>query len=258
VIIRFLVIGETAILFLLALLVVGLLRSHAEILQRLSHMGHADPDHDATPTGDEIAPGLAPLPSIDLQAARPQISSISGVTLDLERIEVPISGNGGYRLLAFLGTGCLSCLDFLTELRDGQPPAIPERVELLVITKDPAEENLARLREAGPFEVPVIMATPAWEQCGVPGSPYFVLLDGMTGTQIGGGSASRWDQVGSLLSDTLAEIDLGQELQRVDRRGRRRSRLGREEEELVRAGVSPDHGSLYAPVPFDAPHPESS
>ncbi len=49
------------------------------------------------------------------------------------------------------------------------------------------------------------MSTQAWEDYGMPGSPYFVLVDGAAGRVAGEGSATSWQQVVRLCGDASAD-----------------------------------------------------
>ena len=80
------------------------------------------------------------------------------------------------------------------------------------------------------------MSSDAWNDYGVPVSPYFVLVDGPTGTIEGEGAASTWSQVGSLLSRAEADVEAENE-RRIDA-------------DLDAAGISPNDPSLY---PHDLP-----
>ena len=257
-VITYLVVAETVILGLVVTLVVGLLRSHAEILHRLTHVATTSPEAVETVTarGDEVALGLAPMPSEEaVPDDVPPLPDISGLSLELEPVDIRIGEGRRHALLAFIGTGCLSCLDLWTALSSPEPPRFPSNVDVVLVTKDPDEENLAKLRELRPPGFPVVMASTAWSVCDAPGSPYFVLVDGNSRKPIGAGSATRWEQVISLMKDGLAEVELARELSATDqdrkKKSQRQSVLEREDAELRRAGVSPDDPSLYAPVAFE-------
>ena len=68
------------------------------------------------------------------------------------------------------------------------------------------------------------MSSEAWEDYGVPGSPYFVLVQ--DGAIRGEGVATTWSALTSLVSDAVEE-----------QRGL--------DERLAAAGIGPDHPSLY-------------
>ena len=84
------------------------------------------------------------------------------------------------------------------------------------------------------------MSSAAWDDYRVPASPYFVLVDGTQGV-IGEGSAASFGQLAGLLD--RATIDLGVA------QGSASSGAARAEEridlDLLRAGITPGHASLY-------------
>ena len=101
------------------------------------------------------------------------------------------------------------------------------------------------------------MSNKAWEAYDVPVAPFFVLVDGASATIVGEGAASNWDQVRSLLQNSLADAGL------VDRRGRTKRggvskpradvlREARVDRELLTAGIAPGDPSLYVLPPDDS------
>jgi len=205
--------AETLLLVLLALFVVALLRSHAEILRRLESLAGGT----ALPAQADAGRGGRPAP--DLEGATPSGGA--------RRIA---AASGGDLLLAFLSSGCSTCAGLLEALADG-PPALPAGTHLVVVAKD---RELERLRLFRPVEglVDVVMSSAAWEAYAAPGSPYFVHVDGATGTVAGEGSASRWDQVASLLLDAIDEHRDVAAAPRIDAT-------------LEAAGIGPGHASLH-------------
>ena len=227
-----LVATETLLLVLLAILVVGLLRSHAEILRRLG------------PPEGEAARASAPRPPGELsQRGRPTgAADIAGSTLDGTPIQVGVRPGGPSTLLAFLSSGCLACRTFWESL-GSDAPAVPGGARLVAITKDRDLESPARLRELAPAKVPLVMSSAAWRDYGVPTSPYFVYIDGRSGEVQGEGAASGWGQVASLLRDAL---DDAASAERASGRGASGAeRLSRVDRELAEAGIGPGHESLY-------------
>jgi hypothetical protein len=69
-------------------------------------------------------------------------------------------------------------------------------------------ESPSRLRDLAPDGVPVIMSQEAWDGYGISMSPYFVHVDGPTGTVRSEGAATSWEQVRSLLRDALSDEEL--------------------------------------------------
>jgi len=54
------------------------------------------------------------------------------------------------------------------------------------------EESISQLRRLVPTDVPVVLSSAAWDDYRVPGSPYFVFVDGPSGAVTGEGSAAAW------------------------------------------------------------------
>jgi hypothetical protein len=218
-----LIAAETLVLVLLSLLVAGLLRSHAEILRRLEELG-----------GKEVRPaeGLPP--------ARPTATpafDIAGTTLEGDAVKVAAATGDVPTLLAFLSTGCLSCMTFWEGLRETDRPPLAGGGRVVVVTKDPAFESPTKLQAMAPPDVPVVMSSAAWDAYGVQGSPYFIHVAG--GAVQGEGTAGRWEQVLSLLHD--AQDDARHAVRRASSPARQR----RAEDELLGAGIGPGDPSLY-------------
>jgi hypothetical protein len=136
-----------------------------------------------------------------------------------------------------MGTGCLACVPLWEGLHDDVVPT-PPRARLLVVTKGPERERLARLIEMAPAGLELVMSTQAWADFGVPSTPHFVLV--REGQIAGRGSATSWQQITAFLTD--ADDD--------DRLHRARTldtdaRAARAERALAEAGIGPDDPSLY-------------
>jgi hypothetical protein len=236
---------------LLTVLVVGLLRSHAEILERLAQAEGAveaaaeaaaepaDP-HRWRPPEERVTTAVSP--SIVADSVRElSIDEVGGETLDRVPRVVRLTHEKP-TLIAFLSTGCLSCASFFESFAATSPDSLEPDVDLLIVPKSREEENLTKLRKLAPpsFPYPTIMSSETWAALQVPGSPYFVLVDGETHHLLGAGSANTWQQVQSLVEDSLGERETAV--------GGTSSRLAREHADLAEAGIGPDHPSLYAPM----------
>jgi hypothetical protein len=203
-----LVVVETMVLALLSVIVVALLRSHAEILRRLPER---DGDHaDDAPAGGTVVLPDAPaipqhLPSPRRRAT--EAHDISGTTLDADPVVVSMR-SGANTVLAFLSTGCLTCRTFWEGLRSGMWQPLPGDARVVVVVKDPAFESPSKLRELAPAGATVVQSSAAWEDFGVSMSPYFCFVDGASGTVRSEGSAMGWDQVTSLLRDALLDEEV--------------------------------------------------
>jgi hypothetical protein len=121
------------------------------------------------------------------------------------------------------------------ELRsEDSAKAVPD-ARLVVVTKGPEAESQSKLVDLAPNGVTLLQSTAAWEDYGVPVSPYFVLIDGPTGSIVGEGSTTSWAKVRSLLGQ--AANDAGHEASTPDDEMRA-------DAELRRAGIGPGHPSL--------------
>lgn len=217
-----LVVVETMLLVLLSVLVVGLLRSHAEILRRLEsgdlpQRSTAEALAIAQPRDDAPAP-----------------ADVGGVTLGGDAVQIAVGAPGTRTLLAFLTSGCSVCGGFWQALREGAAATAPGGARVVVVTRDSSMESPSRLRDLAPADLPVIMSSQAWEDYRVPLAPYFVLLDGASGTVEGEGAAESWPQVASLLRDAMDDQA------EAERHG------DRVERDLASAGIGAEHTSLYS------------
>ena len=198
---------ETVLLVVLVVLVAALLRSHAEILRRLGPEGSGAPPLPEPPAGTRA------------NAAAPELV---GVTPAGDAIKLALTG--APTLLAFLSSGCTSCAGFWGTLAERRIPGVPQAV---VVTRGPEREQRGKIRSLAPVGVPVLMSSDAWEDYAVPGSPYFVLVEG---SEIRGeGVATTWDALASLVGDAVEEDREARDL----------------EARLAAAGVGPDHPSLF-------------
>ena|SRR5947209_10062616 len=206
---------ETLLLLLLAVLVAGLLRSHAEILRRLGPEG-------------------APLPDPAVRAGAHPAQDVVGATLANDAVKLSLGDTAPPTLLAFLSTGCTACTGFWDDLRErGRPPQVPSDIRFVAIAKGPDEESPARLRELAAPSVPVVVSSAAWRDYGVTAAPYFVYVEG--GRVQGEGSASGWKQIASLLRDAIDDRA----------RATRDEGSGGVDRVLSAAGIGPGHPSLY-------------
>jgi len=233
---------ETLLLVLLALLMVGLLRSHAEILRRLEELSGARvPD---------VPPSTAPSPDREDPA---EILDLMGETPSGELVKIALAPSRGRTLLAFLSSGCTSCGNLWGGLQEGAGDRLPVEARLVVVTKGGDEESPSHLRELAPSDVPVVMCSEAWERYRVAGSPYFILFE-QTGQIAGEGTATSWDQLASLLADAVGDTEPVLQLPEATHSGsssnRGPARLARVDAELDAAGIGPGHASLYSAEPF--------
>jgi hypothetical protein len=207
---------------LLAVLVAGLLRSHAEILKALHELGAGvELDGPVPVTIDGVS---TPRRGADLSVP----DSVSGETLDGEVLALSLLGQD--TLVAFLSSGCSTCQEFWTSFRDDPP--LPPGARLVVVTRGASEESPSALQERRPNRVPLLMSDETWEAFGVPGSPYFAYVDA-AGQLVGEGSGASWQQVLGLMAQSRADA------------ARRGKGPDRDDEVLRDAGIGADHPSLW-------------
>jgi hypothetical protein len=207
---------------LLAVLVISLLRSHAEILRALHDLGvDLDPSTPAETARAARRARLAGDGSTAISGAAGDVTfetapgvptpaeALGGDAVDLvgtdptgDAVAIGIRGAPHRTLLAFLTSGCTTCRSFWVSFASGVTlPA--EDIRLVVVTKGDEQESPATVADLAAPEVVVVMSTDAWEDYGVPVAPYFVLVDG--DTVVGEGAAGSWQQVVDLLGRSLQD-----------------------------------------------------
>jgi len=209
------VVVEGVAVVVLAILVAGLLRSHAEILRALG-------------TGREQPPGAPAQPPASARSgAELRAAALQGTTIEGDPVVLSLDGAAAQpTLLAFLSSGCSTCAGFWERLAE---PLLPAGVRTVIVTQDRDRERPAKLRELAPPGVPVVMSSAAWGDYRVAGSPYFVLVDGFIR---GEGLATNWEALASLVSDAIADQ-------------REAASRTRDVEAILEAnGIGPDHPSL--------------
>jgi hypothetical protein len=248
-----LVVGLTVAVALLGVLVLGLLRSHAEILRQLHALG-AGREDTAPGTGTPVAedPRGATEQPFDVTdgvvapagATGTVAHDVSGTTPDDEAALVSVVGVEHDTLIAFLSSGCSTCQGFWDVFASSTGTGLPEGVRLVVVTQGTGLESESAVRSVAPPGLTVVMSTEAWEDYGVPGSPYFVLVEGRAGRVAGEGSATAWQQVVRLVGEATADREIAVRRHREDR-GDGAHREARADRELAAAGIRPGHASLY-------------
>lgn len=236
---------ETVVLVVMAVLVAGLLRSHARILATLHSLGI---EADAVGGGRPSASGSGSGGIVDVQRARSgpgAVVDVIGTTPSDETVSVSVTSPRVDTLLAFLSAGCATCLGLWEELRRGEGPDLPDRSRLVVVTLSPGEESVARLERLAPPGTLVVMSSDAWRDYEVPGAPYFIWVSGAERRVKGEGSARSWLEVASLMRDAA-----GDATRRAGRTGRRREQDV--DAELAAAGILPGDPRLYHDRSVDA------
>ena len=206
---------------LLALLVTGLLRSHAEILRALHDLGV---DLDPARAGRAGAP-ITPRPA---QGERGVIADVSGTDPQGAPQHIAVNGVDHSTLLVFLSTTCLTCRDFWTAFADPDLD-VPGRARVVLLTRSSEAESPSVVRKVAPRSVHTVMSTETWQAYNVPGAPYFVLVDGSRGAVIGEGTATTWPRVQELMRQAIADANEGRTV----------------DAELRAAGIEPGDPRLY-------------
>lgn len=252
-----------AVVALLALLVVGLLRSHATILRALHEAGidldpDADPHRQATRTAlDE--PRIRTLDGVPgpAGASGQRAHDLAGRTPTGSTRTVSVT-TGQPTLLAFLTTGCTTCAGFwqaFAEAGDHADPnrtlGLPTGLRMVVITKGPELESPAAVAALAHPSTLTIQSSQAWEDYRIPVAPYFALVDGRRGVVVGEGAAASWDRVRDLIRRSLADAEVAGSLPTEEGKVRRRDvltgrvRNERIDRDLSDAGIEPGDPRLY-------------
>lgn len=258
-----LVVGLAAVVALLAVLVAGLLRSHAEILRALHDLGVDDEmlSGQAAASGSDtplfqVRPGVA-LPRGEDSAQ--QVGEVAGVDPWGAPVSVAVAGTQHRTLLLFLSSGCLTCANFWDALEDPDSLGLRKDIRPVVVTKGPDQESEARVRELAPDGVQVVMSSDAWPAFEVPVAPYAILVEGTDGRVLGEGASASWEQVRTLMHQALDDLDARDEVPwRRGRTGRGKVREASVDAELLAAGITPGHPSLFDPSASISPGPDSS
>jgi hypothetical protein len=255
-----LVLVLTFVVLLLGVLVAGLLRSHADILKALHDLGAGVGDPAATGVdehghqggGDHAArPAAVPFrlgPPLPGERDSVSAPTISGVTPGGDALAMSLTGHDTLTLVAFLSSGCTTCAGFWEALQRPHELGLPEDIRLLVVTKGPEFEIPAEVQAKAPERMAVIMSTEAWGDYEVPGSPFFVLVDGASARRIGEGVANHFSQVTELVRRAQVDVRpfaLGSQSKVFADGLDGPARESANDDELRAAGIHPGHRSLY-------------
>lgn len=248
---------------LLCLLVAGLLRSHAVILRRLHELGagieQSSPAAGPTPVASpalraadiNVQPGI-PRPSGDDSFA--SAVDIEGATLTEGSVHLRVVGVEHDTLLAFLSSTCLTCSAFWETFGSSKDFNLPEGTRLIIVAKGPHEESPGALSRVAPTGIDLVMSSDAWAHYKVPGSPYFVSIEGRSGRVRGEGTGLDWTQVAGLLAQATGDLrfTMGEAGARKRKPASDAERELAVDRELMAAGLFPGDPRLY---PADEPSP---
>ena len=236
-----LIVVSTFVVLVLSVLVAGLLRSHADILRSLHELGVGvgDPSKaEATSPG----PVAVAAPTSHTLGPAP---AVAGLTPTGDGRAIAMDHGDHLTLLAFLSTGCAGCSQFWDALQHPGSIELPRKTRAVIVTKGPDREVPSEVAAMTTGTVPVVMSTEAWIDYQVPGSPFFVLVDGGTNAKVGQGVASVVAQLAELVRraehDRAAGVVTGRPVSGIDGPAREAD----VDETLRAAGIAPGHPSLY-------------
>lgn len=187
---------ETLLLVLLSILMAGLLRTQAAILQEL----HGQSGHEDNEAVDFEALGGARGPRVAV--------NVAGETPDAQPVSVDVLEVGHDTLLAFLSTSCIACEEFWDEFREGLPLPVASDTKVVIVAKDRREESPSRIADRRPAALEVVHSGPAWTDYGVPMSPYFVLVEGASGMVQSEGLADSWVKLNDMITTGMRDLRL--------------------------------------------------
>ena len=234
-----LVVVEAVAIALLGLLVAGLLRTHAEILRRLHDLG-AGLDQ---PSPVDIAHPVELRRDAALTGSG--AADVVGTTPDGEAIAIAVGDRRNDTVVAFLSSGCDTCVGFWDAFARSDSPSLPDGARLVVVTKGPEAESIARVRDLAAPGVPVVMSSEAWGDYNVPVAPYFVWVDGASGKVVGEGAAGTWAHLLDLLGQAAADAKAMARGPNAWADASGRDTGPRVDRDLASAGIHPGHPSLY-------------
>jgi hypothetical protein len=234
-----LVLVETVLLAVLAVLVAGLLRAYGTVLRRLHELDTGPP---AGAPKFDLAPA-PPRPRAEEQEFGPA-HDIVGETLRGEVVTVRVVGVEHDTLLLFLSSGCATCETFWAELGNAEAAALPAATRLLVVPQSAEDESPSDLAAMAPEGIDVVLSSAAWRDYEVPGSPHVVFVDGTTGRIRGEGTGQSLRQVAELLARATGDVGFltGAPAAKSPRDREQERSVDRE---LLAAGILPGDPQLY-------------
>jgi hypothetical protein len=234
-----LVVGLTVAVALLGFLVAGLLRSNAEMVRAFHQMGvELNPD-TVEPQSTPVPLGVRPTPG---RPDATDVIDVSGVSPQGDAVSLAVTGVRHDTLMAFLTSGCQTCMGFWETFRTGSPD-VPGGARLIVVTRGSEAESpgaIAGLAGNGEGSVPVVMSSEAWEHYDIPYAPYFVYVSGPEGRVMGEGVAAGWEQARTLVANAVADGTTGRPRSRADR-----ERDDAVDRALQAAGIGPGDPRLH-------------
>jgi hypothetical protein len=245
-----LVIVLTVVVAAQLLLLVGLLRSHAEILRQLHEFGAGtDPSGataraaaDGSPVSSPSGlPTPAPIPTQRgpiAPAEGRRATDVTGTSPDGEVLGLHVTDVDHDTVLVFLSSSCAGCTPYWNALTED--PGVPDGTRVVVVTREEPDEDADAIAELAPPGLPVVMSSTAYEDLEVPGSPYVVHVEGRSGRVRGEGTAATWSAVRGLLLRGARSEDSPRAKAAADAARERDA-----DRHLLAAGISPGDPSLY-------------
>jgi hypothetical protein len=226
---------------LMGILLVGLLRSNADVLRSLHDLGVGEQELGTAPASGATTRRRA-LRTVDgvpepRMGTDMRVHDVAGVATDGGAIRLGIEGSTGVTLLAFLSSGCTTCQDFWRAFDTHEVRQVPGRdTRVVVVTRGPEDESPIAVADLAPEGLTTVMSTSAWDDYGVPVSPYFMLVDGRRGV-LGEGAATSWAKVVELLEKSLADLRIDLDAG-SDQPSRRELLTGRRHEEHASRAIA--------------------
>ncbi len=241
-----LVVVVTFIVLLLGVLVAGLLRSHADILRSLHELGVGVGDPAGTSDSLSARSAVTGIPTwSEASTALRHAPTVAGVTANGDARAVAVDNTDGFTLLAFLSSGCATCADFWDTLQAPNALDLPQGTRVAIVTKGTDRELPSEVARLTTGRVPVVMSTEAWLEYEVPGSPFFVLVDGASGSIVGQGVAPHVEQLLDLIRRAEKDRMRDRPRRRPSSRRNGPEREADADEVLQMAGIRPGDPSLY-------------
>jgi hypothetical protein len=172
-----------------------------------------------------------------------------GVSPEGDAVAIGVTGVDRLTLLAFLSSGCATCAEFWASLQDPVSSGFPPDLRVVAVTKGPEFEIPSEVARRAGGRIAVVMSTESWGDYEVPGSPFFVLIDGRAGRRIGEGVANRADQIADLVRRAWDEERPPGQSGSTSRAAAvgldGKEREARNDQELQSVGILPGDPSLY-------------
>ncbi len=142
--------------------------------------------------------GLVPVPTY-VGSPATGVFDLGGVDLAGRPATVEVVGPGRWTLLLFLSSGCDGCREFFGAAGDPSSFGLAAEEAVVVVTRDPAQEDLGALAALITPGTRVVLSSAAWSDYRVLGPPFFVLADGARSRAVTEGVAWGVAQVASHL-----------------------------------------------------------